>query len=358
MHRHWLMQALAAALVSLLGTGSAAANYSVGVYYYPGWSPGARGPDPWSVIKPFARLEPKLGWYRDGSPQTLETQLSWMHQYGIEFVVFDWFWHHGAAQQEQSIAAYLQAPSRKRVPFALLWANHWRMAELSDFDAMVKHWVREYLARPEYLRVDDKPVVFIFSPDLLIENAKRMGTDGRQLLERARAEARRAGLKGIYFVMATPAVEFWAKNMAPSLGFDALSAYNYHNGFNGTPESRTPPSYSYSELDKNYRMNWQWLVKNAPLPYIVPMTSGWDKRPWGGSGDPRHDQSTGSADEFETHLLAARALMDAQPNKTLRMGVICCWNEFGEGSVIEPTKRDGFSFLERVQKVFGAPPNE
>ncbi|MBK7050726.1 MAG: hypothetical protein IPH54_08055 [Rhodoferax sp.] len=25
--------------------------------------------------------------------------------------------------------------------------------------------------------------------------------------------------------------------------------------------------------------------------YVVPMTSGWDKRPWGGSKDPEHDNS-------------------------------------------------------------------
>ena len=35
--------------------------------------------------------------------------------------------------------------------------------------------------------------------------------------------------------------------------------------------------------------------------------------------------------------------------------VICCWNEFGEGSYIEPTKKDGFSYLEKVKKVFGSP---
>jgi len=329
-------------------------DYSIGVFYYPGWSPGARGPDPWSAIKPYPKREPKLGWYCDGAVETLSTQLDWMHRYGIDYVVFDGYWRNGGPQLEQSLKAYLQAPQRQQVHFSLLWANHWASSSLADFDAMVAYWVRNYLTRPEYLRIDDKPVIFIFSPDQLVDSAKSMGAPAPDLLERARKQAVRAGLKGIYFVMATPALEFWAKTKAPELGFDALSAYNYHFGLKGSSASRTPASRSFSELDDAYRMNWNWIVGHAPLPYIVPMSAGWDKRPWGGSGDPRHDDSVGSADEFARHLRAARALMDAQPAKTLRMGVICCWNEFGEGSVIEPTRQAGFDYLERVREVFGA----
>lgn len=66
-----------------------------------------------------------------------------------------------------------------------------------------------------------------------------------------------------------------------------------------------------------------------------------------------HDDSQGTADEFELHLRAAKARLDRYPTKTQRTGVICCWNEFGEGSYIEPTKADGFTFLERIRKVFG-----
>jgi hypothetical protein len=336
------------------GAASAAAPaYSIGVYYYPGWSPGARGPDPWAPIRAFGDREPELGWYGDGNVATLQTQLGWMHRYGIDYVVFDWYWRNGGPQLEQALDAYLQAPNRKDVRFALLWANHWASSQLRDFDAMVAYWLKRFLAQPEYLSIDGKPVVFIFSADELVASAKRMGVDGPALLQRADAAAVKAGLKGIYFVMETPALEYWAKQMAPQLGFSALSAYNYHNGFSGTPQSRTAPSYSYAELDRAYQTNWRWLLNHAALPYIVPMTAGWDKRPWGGSGDPRHDASTGTAAAFETHLRAARALMDQQPDKTLRMGVICCWNEFGEGSVLEPTKQHGFTFLESVQKVFG-----
>lgn len=83
------------------------------------------------------------------------------------------------------------------------------------------------------------------------------------------------------------------------------------------------------------------------------MTSGWDKRPRGGSKAPLHDDSRSTPGEFRNHLLAARAVIDKYPTLTRRMGVICCWNEYGEGSFIEPTKVDGMKYLEQIRGVFG-----
>jgi len=76
-------------------------------------------------------------------------------------------------------------------------------------------------------------------------------------------------------------------------------------------------------------------------------------RPWGGSSYRLHDNSFGTPDEFERHLAAAKLRIDKHAAKTKGMTVICCWNEFGEGSYVEPTKKDGFKYLEKVRKVFG-----
>ena len=114
-------------------------------------------------------------------------------------------------------------------------------------------------------------------------------------------------------------------------------------------------SHSYPELDKAYQEHWSRFIAKGNLPTIVPMTSGWDKRPWGGSKDSLHDLSVSNATQFEAHLNAAKAAMDTAKPGSPKMGVICCWNEFGEGSYIEPTKKDGFSYLEKVKKVFGTP---
>ncbi|UIF89500.1 glycoside hydrolase family 99-like domain-containing protein [Cupriavidus necator] len=73
----------------------------------------------------------------------------------------------------------------------------------------------------------------------------------------------------------------------------------------------------------------------------------------GGSKDPLHDESISDPDSFEAHLREGAALMEEFPRQTKGVAVICCWNEFGEGSVIEPTTKYNFSYLEKIRSVFG-----
>jgi hypothetical protein len=332
------------------------ARVSIGVYYYPGWSPtmGLFKPDPWRVIKPYPEREPWLGWYRDDNTETVNKQLEWMAAHDIDFVSFAWYWIDGRLMPETSVRAYLNAPARSRIAYALLWANHFKSPEtLAEWDAIVEFWLDRHLRNPEYLRIDGKPVLFVFSNEFLKKQAKSMGIEPAKMLERARQAAHKAGLNGIYFVLCTEASDFWVKDFAVRAGFDALSAYNYHFGAAGDLNKATRPSHSFSELDMNYRMHWKWILENSKLPYFVPMTSGWDKRPWGGSSDPLHDNSMSTPQEFETHLRAGYDAIMMNPKKTRGIGMLCCWNEYGEGSIIEPTKRHGFEYLQRVQKVFG-----
>lgn len=331
-------------------------GYQIGVYYFPGWRDGQRGAPavkPWERIKAYPEREPLLGWYQEGDVEIAEKQIAWMKEYGIDYVVFNWFWD-GKPFLEHGLSAFMQASNRDQIRFSLLWANHSKVPKnIGQFTSMVDYWIKYYFPRDEFLKIDGRPVVFIFSQQQLRDNAKSFGTTTAELIALADAAAIRAGFSGIFFVGGTGATNYWVKEYGPQNNYSAFSAYNYDRGFSGTYNALKRPSHSYMELDQAYRENWDWILANSPLPYILPVTSGWDKRPWGGSRDPFHDNSSSSPDEFEQHLKAAKLRIDNYPDKTKRMSVICCWNEYGEGSYIEPTKKQGFSYLEKIQKVFG-----
>jgi hypothetical protein len=335
---------------------AAAQDYKIGVYYFPGWKdnvPGAVYPLPWEKIKPFPEREPLLGWYTEGENAVMEQHLQWMRDYGIKFVAFDWYWiEANKPYLNHALDAYLQADNREHVHFALLWANHSPTrvpVSLEQWAILVRHWVGQYLRREEYFRLNGQPVVFVFDPERLENNARKLGSSSRELLATAQTIAREAGLPGIYFVCVNQANGPLASGQSAAMGYSALSAYNLHAAAVRNPFRRL--SQSYAELDNVYRMDWEWMGANATLPYIVPMSSGWDMRPWGGSEDPLHDNSVGTPESFEEHLRAARDVMDKQPEAP-KVGVICCWNEFGEGSYIEPTKKWQFRYLEKVKSVF------
>jgi Glycosyltransferase WbsX len=355
-----LLCAFCALLLGCSGAAVSTANYEIGVYYYPGWSPytkGAQEPDPWAAIKRFPEREPRLGWYQEGQRPVMEQQLNWMADHAISFVVFDWYWENASPAPETAVRAYLGSDARRRVRYALLWANHRREPRtLAEWDSLTDYWLQHHLANPEYQLLDGKPVLYVFSGEMLRDQAKAMGLDTRTLLDRARSRSRGKGFAGIYFVLCVPATDYWVLDYAPKAGFDALTAYNYHFGIAGDANKRTRASESFAELDAGYQMQWDWILGNSPLPYFVPMTSGWDKRPWGGSRPPAHDNSVSTPETFAVHLKQARARLEANPQRTRRIGLICCWNEYGEGSYIEPTVNHGTAYLRRVREVFEQAP--
>ena len=320
-------------------------GYLIGTYYFPGWRGGEFGASsskPWERIWDFKERKPLLGWYDDGDVATVNTQLGWMRSYGLSYVVFDWYWGGRGVFLDQSLRAYLQAKNRVGMPFAIMWANHDQApTSRQQFQIIIDYWIDNYLKKPEYFRVDGRPVVFIFDSPALEAKLQAFGSSSLDMLSYAQGKAKDAGMPGIYFVSST------FNEVSPSkMGYSAMSTYNYHG--------IERPSESYGELIRDYRRAWAFHAGRAGVRYIVPMTQGWDRRPWGGSKNPKHDLSGGSVGEFRDHLESAKAFIDAHREETGSMGIICCWNEFGEGSYIEPTEKFGFSYLEQVRAVFGS----
>lgn len=343
------------AVLALLCSKTMAAEYSIGVYYFPGWTEykDAWWNPPWEKIKPYPEMEPVLGWYPEGDDSIAEKQLAWMTNYEIDFVAYDWYWDGKAPFLNHAIDAYRRVASTQKPSYCLLWANHSEIPSRPEhFTAMVDYWLTNYFKDPNYLRLDGKPVVIVFSPEQLRNNAAMFGKSTRELFALARDRAVKAGMPGIWFIGHAPANAYWVNGFMPEQGYDALTAYNYHSkGFAGEFTGKEPPSTSYAELLEGYKSQWNWILQNSSLPYVVPMSSGWDSRPWG-SNTP-HDNSRSTPESFRQMLLAGREVMDRYPDKTRRMGIIYAWNEFGEGGYIEPTKKWGFQYLQAVKDVFG-----
>jgi hypothetical protein len=357
----FLLGVLAQARAALpMNDAEPALSSPLGVFYYPGWKKGVEGlpagyPDPWSRIRAFPEREPLLGWYAEGEPDVMAQHLEWMHAHGIGFVVFDWYWGNGREYLGHAVEAYHRVEGRHRTPYALMWANHSRSLQSgADFYAMVRHLLEKHVKRPEYLKFKGRPVLFIMVPDQLERSASALNVSAAQMLERAQAMARASGLpQGLIFIAGAGAGSPVTKGPDAARGYDGFFAYNYHEGPGGLIGTERRMSRSFKELDDGYRGHWRHFQNSASLPYVVTLTAGWDKRPWGGSQDPLHDNSVPTDAEFLAHLKAGKAAMQAQAAKGGGLGLLCCWNEFGEGSIVEPTKQRGTKTLEIVRQVFG-----
>lgn len=330
----------------------------IGTYYFPGWKAGQVGapsPDPWSRIMKYPEREPLLGWYAEDDPGVIEQQLKWMRDYGLNFVVFSWYWsREGKPVLAHALNAFLSAQNRHGMDFAIMWANHTDYNfSREKFSAMFDFWANRYFFRNDYLKIDGKPIVFLFSAQVFNRNARAIGLSTADLTQMIDKAARAAGLPGALVIGGVGGNAGRNFDYTEASGYAGFSAYNFHGPATLRFEGGRYMSHSYAELDMAYRDHWDWMLKHATGLYVLPMSSGWDKRPWGGSSDPKHDNSMSTPQEFAAHLRAARQTIETHRSRTRGLGVICCWNEFGEGSFIEPTKQGGFSYLEQVRTVFG-----
>ncbi len=319
--------------------------YPVGVYYFPGW----RSAGQWAPITRFPERKPVLGWYREGDPQVADWHIKWAVEHGITFFVYDWYWVQGARQLEHALhEGYFQSRYRQYLQFCLLWANHNPPNTSSHEDclAVTRYWIEHYFHRPEHLQIDGKPVMIIFSPYRLRAD---MGSEAvRRAFDAMREECIRSGLRGLYLIACVGGTG--EAQIAAREGYDAVTAYNWpHLGVVG--DARRAP---FDTLIEGYRQQWQNIVQNSPVPLLPPVSGGWDSRPWHGQDAlVRYGRTP---DKFKRHLQDALHFLQSYPRHVVPMILIEAWNEWGEGSYIEPHKEFGFGYLDAVREVFTAAP--
>ena len=99
------------------------------------------------------------------------------------------------------------------------------------------------------------------------------------------------------------------------------------------------------------------------MPYFPNVTMGWDSSPraaqedaFGDFGYPFTNTIGGNTPaRFRAALQKTKQRLMAQPRDP-RILNINCWNEWTEGSYLEPDVVNGMKYLEAVRDVFGAKP--
>ena len=319
-------------------------DYQVGVYYFPGFPTWAK----WRPIADFPERKPLLGWYDESLPEVADWQIKWAVEHGVSFFAVDWYWCQGARHLEHWLHdAYLKSRYRRHLKFCLLWANHNPPKTHSEADllAVTDYWLEHYFKLPEYLKVEGKPVVIIFSTYRLTSD---LGTEAiAAAFEKMRERCRKAGLKGLYLVACTTADKKRLERLKAQ-GYDAASGYNYPSL--GSKGKRWHP---YAVNIAAYAELWNQVADAKLLKPIPALSGGWDSRPWHGPSARVVHSRTPKL--FERHCRDAKAFLDKRDGEMappLKMCIIEAWNEWGEGSYIGPHREYGFQYLDAIRKVF------
>src|SRR5687767_6549852 len=156
----------------------------VAVYYFPNWHPSQRnnnyyglGENEWKVVRAArprfpGHQQPKVpawGYEDEALPENMSKKIAAAADHGVNAFIFDWYWYDAGPMLHEALEhAFLQAPNRSRLKFAIMWANHDPVTR-ATFKAAVDHCVAAYFNHPSYWQVDDKPYFSIYEFHTLIK---------------------------------------------------------------------------------------------------------------------------------------------------------------------------------------------
>jgi hypothetical protein len=389
----------AVALDGLVGTPAAAATTpsasrdsgATGVefaaYYFPQWHADprneqwfGRGWTEWEVLKSarprFAGHEqpkrPLWGYTDESDPKQMARRIDAASSHGLSAFVFDWYWYDGPFLNGALDRGFLKADNRDDLKFALMWANHdwWDLypakrrtlydtlmpgaVDRAMFERATDHIITNYLRHPRYWRVGGKPYFSIYDIGML-----QTGLGGRAATRAAlddfRARARRAGAGDLHLNVV---VNQWMTDvnaMVAELGFDTVTHYTWiHHEYDLLTQIATP----YDTVRESAAHSWDRFDRDFEAPYIPVVSMGWDPSPrtaqsevYENIGYPFTPVFTrNTPGEFQRALHSARDFV-SRPDHELKIVTINAWNEWTEGSYLEPDVEHGMAYLDALRSV-------
>jgi hypothetical protein len=211
---------------------------------------------------------------------------------------------------------------------------------------MTEYLADHYFVLPNYLTVDGRPMLMVWDTAALFQ--ANGGPEGfRQVLDQMNAVLARRGIKELYLVS-------MGRNRAEKeAGFAAMTGYGYY----GTPfdspwEWGGGHSVPYPDMLRNYESVWGMMEKSAYLPYFPAIGSSWDSR-------PRHSERAAVVSDYTPDNFRGMCRSSLEHIGPLHnLAIFEAWNEWGEGSFIEPDQRYEFGFLDVIRETYtDAPTN-
>ncbi len=336
----------------------------VGVYIFPGWYRDAGTNDydypthdeesEWRLIAEFANPRPVLGFYDDSIPEVNDWHIKWALEAGISWFAFDWYWNTGEKRLSWSLEkGFLQAEYNEMMDFCIHWCNHgldWKnpldFSEAALLE-MMDYLVENYFTLPNYLLIDNRPVFMVWESRPVFEANGGEEAFRDNVLPKLNQRCHDAGLGDLFLVH----VDNSPLRIADIETGDAVTGYSYAHLTTDTPFG-VPGSAPYSEMVEALPTHWDHILDTTKLPFMVSTQAGWDSTPralaFDRSPGTRWVRTDNTVELFEETLREGKSRITTD----MPFFLIEAWNEWGEGSFIEPSVSHGFGHLEAIRRVF------
>ncbi|NKY09172.1 glycoside hydrolase family 99-like domain-containing protein [Cellulomonas hominis] len=299
-----------------------------------------------------------LGFYDLRLPESRAAQSELAQRYGIEAFVYWHYWFGGGRRILERPFTEVLKSGEPDISFCLAWANQtwsgiWHGAEdrvlmeqtypgpedeRAHFETLLPAFQDD-----RYLRVDDRPVFYVFRPEDL--------PDAAAFVDRWQAMARAAGLPGLYLVA----------ELSDLLGAGPRYTGVDADGFDAGVYMRLPARRGRADVlrmragrkllrrPEIYRhaaelAPWPRGISDRLQPCVYP---NWDNTPRSGR---RGTVVTGSTPAvFADHVADAVGRLAGRPEAE-RLLWVKSWNEWAEGNHLEPDLEHGHGWLQALHR--------
>jgi len=359
-------------------------------YYFPNWHQDPRndywhgkGWTEWNVVKCAmprfpGHKQPKVplwGYEDESDPIVMEKKIAAALSHGVDGFVFDWYWFEDGAYRIKCLdEGFLGASNANEMQFSIMWANHdpilthpgsrmYRCPPLLSgkispraFVEATDHCIKNYFTKPNYIRIDRGLYFSIFKLSYMVE-----GLGGEEaaceIFDDFRKRVRKAGLGELNINAITTGIEVEdadkEEQLLEKLGINSLASYGWLN----TVET-FPCSDYWSVAEENIRLN-ETLTSKYKLPFYPTVCMGWDVSPravqsevYDNIGYPFMPIfSDNTPERFEKALKITKDFVQSG-KATGNMILLNAWNEWTEGSYLEPDTDYGYEYLEAIRRTF------
>jgi hypothetical protein len=308
-------------------------NITVAAFYYP-----------WYTNNFLAYLRgaldppqfPQLGPYDQQNPDVISQHLAWSRQANIGLWLTSWW---GSTSVEDSVIKndILTNNNLGNHKIALLYETT-HLVPQSSLNGVVDdmHYIAQtYFGHPNYYRINDKPVIFIYLARVLNE----LGIL-RDFVYLLRSGASQMGYDGIYIIGDivfgdSPAASNGSEWYEPFFLLDAVGTYDVYGSIGAT-------GYAGQDAIDNFakrQREWRKAAHRQGCAFIPGVSPGFNDRGVRSGHDPVSRQLDVDADEgslLRALLNVSLGLVEANRNMTGSLLFVTSWNEWHEDSQIEP----------------------
>lgn len=298
------------------------------------------------------------GYYDLRVPSVMEEQAKLARAYGVHGFSYYFYWFGGKILMDTPLEMMLANP-KVDIPFCLTWANEnwtrrWDGQENDvliaqdhsneDSIAFIQHLVK-FFHDPRYIRIDGKPVLVVYRANIIpdMENTATLW----------REEVKRHGIPDLYLICAQ---SFGIKG-PNEFAFDASVEFPPHTSksaeiseqLNVTNPEFKGRIYSYDQVVSH-------AIREAEPDYKLfrtPMLS------WDNTARKQHSSHCFhgfSLLRYKQWLSAAcsNVYRAAKYNSDEKIVFVNAWNEWAEGTHLEPDRKYGYGYLQATYDVLSS----